>query len=456
MERVREDEFVARAGVATLLRYGTFERIRVLRRMLAEAEEGQSLQAQGPAPIGPEEEPGEETEPDEGELDEEELDEEGHGDVVLERPAEDVPEEDRVYMLADPSVLDELLVFSNLSRWLHACPAGPVSFPGESAWGLVAALARGWASTVVQALSPGPLTLAELEGAVAGDLPRERLLGYVEDMERAGLLEARRESGAEARYAVTGWLREAMAPLVAAARLERRRRPRRTAAPDELDVRAAFALTLPRLELPIELSGSCRLGVEIGGAGEPRLSGVTVHFESGRVASVAPGLDERAGAWAIGSCGDWLDAVVEPDEARVRTGGDRRLADTVIPGLHGVLFAGEPHYESEDFREFEPDDRGAGLRRQVAAAGPDIHRAYAATTVDEVAELRRDIEADGARPVEDRMEITIGYQTHIWEMDLEMLFNVADGEPVVTRLADELIELWGAMVDAQDPDEPFI
>lgn len=437
-DRVDEDDFVARAGTAVLLRLGTFERPGALRPMLAEAQEGQVLRAQSPAP-GPEEEP--------------DPSEERRREPERHDPPEEAPEEERVYSLSDPSVLNELLVGANLSRWLGACPAGPVPFPGEAARGPVMALGRGWAATIVHALAAGPRTLTELEGAVAGSLPRERLLSYVEDMERAGLVEARREGDGEARYAATEWLRQAAAPLVAAARVERLRQPRGTAAPDELDVHAAFALTLPRLELPIDLSGSCRIGVELGGGGPPRLTGVTVRFESGRVASVEPGLDDRAGAWAIGSCGDWLDGVVEPDKSRVRTGGDRRLADTLIPGLHGVLFAGAPYAEPG---ELESDDPGARVRRQVAVAGPDVHLAFAATKLEEVAKLRQALEARGLRALEDEMDIAVTYQIHIWELDLEMLFEVADGEPIVTSLADELVETWGAYYDDEDSGEPFI
>jgi hypothetical protein len=453
--RVGEDDFVARAGAAALLRVGTFERRETLRRLLIEAQEGQELRPQRPAPGPPEDEPGEGEEPQAegegpGEEDHEfELDHEQPEGVE----DDDLPAGALVYALSDRSALDEALVGANLARWLDACPTGPLTDPSEAAWRAVKALACGWAATIVHALADGPRTLAELQTAAAGDLSRERLLGYLEDMERTGLAEARRDPGGEARYAAGGWLREAVAPLVAAARLERRRLPGLTAAPDELDVHAAFALTLPRFDLPADLSGACRLGVEVGGGGPPRLTGVTARLESGRVTSVAAGLDERADAWAVGSCGDWLDAVVEPDEARVRTGGDRRLADVVIPALHGLLFAGAPYDEPE---EYEPADRGAERRRRVAAAGPEAHREFAAERIDEVAGLRRALEARGAAPVEDGMEITVAYQMHIWEEDLAMLFRVAEGDPLPERLADELLKLWTARVDASDPDEPFI
>lgn len=449
--RVGKDGFVARAGAAALLRFGTFEPRRVLRRMLVEAEAGQALSARWRSPeaetdLSESEAPGDgESEPDEEdyalglEFDDEAEDEE-HG------------MEPR-YEIADPSVRDDLLVATNLHRWLGACPAGPLTHPSEATFEAVTALARGWASTIVHALAAAPLNLAELEARTAGDLGRERLRRYAGDMERVGLLEARRDSAGETRYAATRWLREAVAVLVAAARFETRRVPAHTAAPDELDVRAAFELVLPRVTLPAERSGSCRLGVEIGGDGPPRLTGVTIRVESGRVASIAPGLDERAGAWAIGSSAYWLDAVAEPENARVRAGGDLDLAEAVLPALHEVLFADDAYRMP---RDWEPADRGAERRRAVAAAGPAEQLAFAACRVEEASTLRVELEACDAEQVQEEMAIPVPYQIHIWECDLEMLFRVAAGDPLVDRLSEELLDLWTAWYDAQDPGEPFI
>jgi hypothetical protein len=155
-------------------------------------------------------------------------------------------------------------------------------------------------------------------------------------MQDAGQVEACPDEGEGAVYAVTDWLRAGIAPLAVAARLERRD-PKEGMAPlESLDVEAGFLLTLPLLELPRELSGTCRLGVNLeDGEG---LAGVTVRIEEGRIASCAMGLDGEADAWAVAFAGDWLDTVIEPDAKRVRTGGDRWLARALLDALHGTLF----------------------------------------------------------------------------------------------------------------------
>jgi DNA-binding HxlR family transcriptional regulator len=221
-------------------------------------------------------------------------------------------------------------------RWLQDAPAGPVPFDSEEAELTISALVDGWSSTLMHALAREPLTLPELDRTVEG-LNRRALKRRLVAMQRARLVEARPSDGEGALYAVTDWLRASIAPLAAAARLERRNPTDDMAPIAPLDVEAAFLLTLPLLELPGELSGSCRLSVEMDGW-EQHLAGATAQVEDGRVTSCAVSLDDRADAWASASAGDWLDTVIEPDAKRVRTGGDRRLARVLLDGLHGTLF----------------------------------------------------------------------------------------------------------------------
>jgi DNA-binding HxlR family transcriptional regulator len=235
-----------------------------------------------------------------------------------------------------PGGREMLFVAFVTERWLQSAPSGPLHFDGEGAEAAVAALVDGWSSTVMHALAREPMTLPELDRAV-DDLNRRTLKRRLTAMQHAGQVEARPSDGEGAIYSVTDWLRAGIAPLTAAARLERRD-PHDDMVPiAALDVEAAFLLTLPLLELPAELSGSCRLGVEIDD-GEPCLAGATARVEAGRVTSCAVRLEEEADAWAIASAGDWLDTVIEPDAKRVKTGGDRLLASALLDRLHGTLF----------------------------------------------------------------------------------------------------------------------
>jgi DNA-binding HxlR family transcriptional regulator len=219
-------------------------------------------------------------------------------------------------------------------RWLRNSPTGPLELGEEGAGQALASLVCNWSGTVIHGLSQGPLTLPELSHAVV-PLSYPVLEEHVDAMERTGQVEARRDGLGRTRYWLTDWLREGIAPLAAAARLERHYPSGDTMPPDALDIGAAFRLTLPLLRLSGRLSGSCRFGVKLSGGG---VAGVTAQIGRGRVLSCEQRLDEGADAWASGSAVDWLDTLVAPEVARVDVRGERHLADAVIAGLHETLF----------------------------------------------------------------------------------------------------------------------
>jgi DNA-binding HxlR family transcriptional regulator len=222
-----------------------------------------------------------------------------------------------------------------VERWLQSAPEGPLSFESREAERAVTALAEGWSATVMHALARRPLTFGELQGATG--LHRRPLKRHLDAMLSAGQIEMRASAG-EAVYSVTEWLRAGIAPLIASARLERREPQEGMAPIDALDVEAGFRCSLPLIELPRELSGSCRLGLNLDEDERSCLTGVTARIDQGRVVSCTAGLDRRADTWAAGSAGDWLDTVIEPDARLVRTGGDRWLARALLDALHRTLF----------------------------------------------------------------------------------------------------------------------
>lgn len=222
-------------------------------------------------------------------------------------------------------------------RWLQCAPRGPLQFDGEAAERAVAALAEGWSATLVHALAREPMTFRELLRTVERQGRRE-LKRHLVAMQAAGQVEALPDVGDGTLYAITDWLRAGIAPLIASARVERRD-PKEGMMPiDALDVEAGFMLSLPLIEMPKELSGTCRLGLNLEEDGGSNLTGVTAHVEQGRVVSCTAGLDEKVDAWAAGSASDWLDTVIEPDAKRVRAGGDRWLARALVDAMHRTLF----------------------------------------------------------------------------------------------------------------------
>ncbi len=253
--------------------------------------------------------------------------------ATLEHPVEVEP--GRAFQVSNTG-REALFVASVVERWLQDAPHGPVDFDGPEAEVTVAALAEGWSATLVHMLAREPMTLPELDAAI-GDLGRRAIKRHLEAMRRTGQVEALAESG-EPIYALNDWARAGIAPLLAAARMERRK-PTEGAAPiDALDVDASFRLSLPLLTMPKELSGMCRLGLNLDEAEKSPLTGVTVRIEEGRVVACHDGLEIKANAWAAATAGDWLDTVIEPDAKRVRTGDDRWLASALLTSLHKTLF----------------------------------------------------------------------------------------------------------------------
>ena len=232
---------------------------------------------------------------------------------------------------------EALFVGFVVERWLQSAPQGPVPFESHAAEETVAALAEGWSATVMHALAREPLTLDELRSQVDG-LGRRALHRQLVAMRDAGQVEEHPGVAGETVYTMTDWLRAGIAPIIASARLERRD-PKEGMAPiDALDVEAGFRCSLPLVELPKELSGTCRLGINLEDDESGRLTGVTAEIEEGRVVSCRAGLGGAADAWAAGSISDWLDTVIEPDTKRVRTGGDRWLTRALLDSLHRALF----------------------------------------------------------------------------------------------------------------------
>jgi len=235
-----------------------------------------------------------------------------------------------------PEGREALFVAFVVERWLHNAPSGPIDFDSKEAERTIAVLAEAWSTTVVHALAREAMTLHELERAIEG-LGRRALKRQLAALQATGQVEALGRGG-EALYALTDWSRGAIAPLIAAARLERRK-PMKDASPiDPLDVEAGFRLSLALLELPKELSGTCRLGLNLEHEEGSGLTGVTAQIEEGRIVACSAGIKLPADAWAAASAGDWLDTVIEPDAKRVRTGGDRWLASALLSALHDTLF----------------------------------------------------------------------------------------------------------------------
>ena len=205
----------------------------------------------------------------------------------------------------------------------------------------MAALLGGWASMTIHALAGGPRSAAQVCEAIQV-IDRGAVDARIDSMLETGLLEEApgEDPDGEPLVRATEWLRRAVAPLAAAARMELRFPPGDTAPIAALDVEAAFQLTLPLLKLPGEFWGACSLAVELdeGVAGSP--AGVTARVEQGRVVACERGLDPDAGTAVSGGAAAWLDAVIDRRTERISSSGERRLAKRILRELRRTLFKG--------------------------------------------------------------------------------------------------------------------
>jgi DNA-binding HxlR family transcriptional regulator len=234
---------------------------------------------------------------------------------------------------------DLLLVAGTIEDWLFRGP-GPASGLGTAAGkGAVKALVDGWGSTLVRALAARPLALTELSRVITA-LNYPTLERRLSAMRQAGLLEPS-ANGRSTPHAVTPWLRQAVAPLVAAARWEGIHLAEEAPPIARIDVEAMLLLSVPLLKLQGHLGGTCRLTMELPGARDRGLAGVLVDVDQGRPVSCVTRLEGGADAWASGPAHAWLRAITqgERDLADLEMGGETELVAAVVRGLHEELFA---------------------------------------------------------------------------------------------------------------------
>jgi DNA-binding HxlR family transcriptional regulator len=225
-----------------------------------------------------------------------------------------------------------------LEAWLKASPEGSLALGSVGAKGAIKALAEGWSSNMLRALAAGPLSLTELDGLIT-TVSYPSLERRLAAMRLAGQIEAKRDGGRSTPYTVTDWLRLAVAPLAVAARWERLCLQKDAAQIRHLDAEAAFLLAAPLLSLASDISGACRLSVELSTGERSRLAGAMVTIDHGNVVACTSKLGGNPDAWAIGSPGAWLGAFVEHDLDGLELGGQYSFARLVLSGLHRAFFA---------------------------------------------------------------------------------------------------------------------
>lgn len=231
-----------------------------------------------------------------------------------------------------PAGRDLVEVGETLAAWLAASPSGRLSLGSATAKGAIRALCEAWGSGIVHALAPAPLSLAELDSTIAG-LSYPALKRRLASMRRLGLVRAEPGSQEGRPFVIGDWLRLAVAPLLSAARWERRWSPRPTPIAGQ-DVETWFLLALPALRLPERISGTCRLTVRMS---DDALAGVTAEVREDTVISCVPELADAPVARVDGSLDAWLAAILGHDPAGLEFAGDTGLAIDLVDEMRRYL-----------------------------------------------------------------------------------------------------------------------
>lgn len=226
-----------------------------------------------------------------------------------------------------------------LRTWLDAEPEGGIELGSADAARRIGVLAASWSVGIARVLAAKPHSLAEVDRVIrtasVGTLER-----HLSALLTAGLIEPAGGAGADTRYQPTPWLRKAIAPLAAAAYWEQRSGLEDASPITRQEIESAFLLATPLVRLTRQLKGTCRLVVEVQGAGQTRQAGAFVTVEEGRVVSCVTRIKGQADSWISGSPTAWLNAVIEGDTDSLEVAGSGPLPVALLDGLHAALFGG--------------------------------------------------------------------------------------------------------------------
>lgn len=254
--------------------------------------------------------------------------------ILAKQPAERMPY--AVETSLTPMGRELLEVAEAVAHWLDRAPNGPAPLESGAGKGIVKALVDGWGSTIFRHLASTPMSLTELDRRIP-KLSYPALERRLSSMRMAGLIEARESNGAGTPYGVTDWARRGIAPLVAASKCEREHMGDGAAPVTRDDIEAAFLLATPLVGLPRSMSGSCQLEVEGDPAVSREQAGVSVTVQQGRVVACESRLGQSPGDFAIGSVAKWFRAIQDGTASLLRIGGDRRVAEGLVLGLHAAI-----------------------------------------------------------------------------------------------------------------------
>ncbi len=236
-----------------------------------------------------------------------------------------------------PTGVELLRVADAVDAWLARAPGGRLELQSETGKASIKALNNGWDSTMLRALAVRPFSLTEIDNLISAfSYPAlERRLAA---MRLAGFVIPVQGNGGGTPYAIADWLRQGMAPLLAAVRCERRHMAEETAPLTRIDVETILLLALPLIAFDPDADGVSQLAVYGGDESDWRSAGVRLSVQAGQLVSCTSKLEPNPESWIRGSAMAWLDALVEGGSDQLEVCGDCAITIDVVDGLHRALF----------------------------------------------------------------------------------------------------------------------
>lgn len=238
------------------------------------------------------------------------------------------------YSLA-PAGRELIYVADVLEQWLQAAPPGPLTIGSVAAKSATKALVGGWSANIVRALAARSLTLTELNVLIPKiSYPSlERRLGA---MRLANLIEAQPSDGRGVPYQMTEWLQQAVLPLTAAVAWEQQHLQEPEANIGGIDAEAAFLLAIPLISMGSDVSGKCRLSVEVRGASDPVFAGVIVSIDAGEITHCTARLKGPSDASVSGTPSAWIRQLEGANEPQLEMSGDFVLARAFVEAIQAL------------------------------------------------------------------------------------------------------------------------
>jgi DNA-binding HxlR family transcriptional regulator len=225
-----------------------------------------------------------------------------------------------------------------VGAWLTSRPGSPLSPEGDAGWRAFAALADAWEVALIHHL----LVRASSRRDLLETIPvgREKLKRMLRRLRGAGLLRTLDPDARAPRYVVTVWARRAIGVLLSVADWERAHLRATAQVVGPSDGVVALLASLPLIRPPKDIRGICAFTVEPGpGDAGLRAAAAWIRLADGRVTACRSGAPPvPPDAWAHGDVDAWIDALLHRRRSTLHLGGDRRLAECALHGVHAELF----------------------------------------------------------------------------------------------------------------------